>query len=86
MANTDFGERTKLTRKEAANYITKKHLQISAATLARYAMGGNGPPFCHIAGDAVYEPEDLDAWIASFPKTTNTGGWRKNRNVKRARK
>ena len=37
-----------LTRKDAAAYLATKGIRSSQSTLARYAMGGNGPQYALI--------------------------------------
>lgn len=54
---------TLLTRKDAAEYLEKKGIRSSQSTLARYAMGGNGPQYALIGRTAYYKPEWLDAWL-----------------------
>jgi hypothetical protein len=54
-----------LTRRDAAEYLEKKGVRSSQSTLARYAMGGNGPQYALIGRTAYYKPEWLDAWINS---------------------
>ncbi|MDA7809253.1 DNA-binding protein [bacterium] len=52
-----------LTRKSAAEYLSKKGIRSSNASLARAAMGGDGPPYVKINGAAYYTPEWLDQWL-----------------------
>ena len=52
-----------LTRKNAAEYLSKKGIRSSNASLARAAMGGDGPPYVKINGAAYYTPEWLDQWL-----------------------
>lgn len=68
VANVDI-ERLYLTRKEAADYVTKKFFNLTPATLARYAMGkmiGVGPAYSLIGREAHYFKEDLDSWAMKF--------------------
>lgn len=60
-----------LTPKEAADY-----LRISASTLAKLRVYGNGPSFCRFAGKAIrYQRADLDAYMASR-KVTSTAQYK----------
>jgi hypothetical protein len=52
-----------LTRKNAAEYISKKGIRSSNASLARAAMGGDGPLYIKINGAAYYTSEWLDQWL-----------------------
>lgn len=52
-----------LTRKNAAAYLKTKGIRSSQATLARLAMGGNGPQYALIGRTAYYKPEWLDEWL-----------------------
>ena len=52
-----------LTRRDAAEYLEKKGVRSSQSTLARYAMGGDGPQYALIGRTAYYKPEWLDAWL-----------------------
>jgi len=56
---------TFLDRSGAADYIKAKGVPISAGTLRKYATVGGGPRFQHFGRRVVYNPADLDAWIAS---------------------
>jgi hypothetical protein len=62
-------------RKDAAKYMTQKYAQsIGENLLAKLACKGGGPPFRKIAGDAIYEQDDLDAFALSRigPKVYST--------------
>ena len=52
-----------LTRKDAAAYLATKGIRSSQSTLARYAMGGNGPQYALIGRTAYYRTQWLDAWL-----------------------
>ncbi len=62
-------EKDWLSRKEAANYLTRIGCAISAKTLANLASNNNqgrGPPFDRIGWKAAqYRRIDLDAWAAA---------------------
>ena len=55
-----------LTRKDAAAYLETKGIRSSQSTLARYAMGGNGPQYALIGRTAYYS---RNGW---------TRGWKNN--------
>ena len=54
-----------LTRKLAGNYLRERGVRSSQATLARLAMGGEGPKYTLIGRTAYYKPEWLDEWLES---------------------
>jgi hypothetical protein len=55
-----------LRRVEAAAYIQEKSgSRSSPKTLAKLACVGGGPPFRKFGRIPVYDPSDLDDWIAS---------------------
>ena len=45
---------------EAASY-----LKLSAVTLERRRIQGDGPPYCKLGKSVRYRRADLDAWLAS---------------------
>ncbi len=53
---------TRLSRSEAAQFLTQNGLPIAATTLAKKAVDGSGPFFRIGNGRALYEVEDLIAW------------------------
>jgi hypothetical protein len=57
----------RMTRIEAASYLTAVGCPISTKTMAMYASRGHveGPPYALVNGRAIYERADLDAWAAS---------------------
>jgi hypothetical protein len=61
----DFLDR--MTREQAAAYLTNIGCPISSRTLAQYAWHGRviGPPYSLVNNRAMYERADLDAWAAS---------------------
>ena len=53
-------------RAEAAEYLRLQwEMQVSSATLANYAVNGNGPIYCLIGKYAFYDDPDLDSWAQS---------------------
>lgn len=48
-----------LLREEAAEY-----LRLSPRTLAMMAARGEGPTYARAGKRALYDPADLDAWVA----------------------
>lgn len=59
----------KLSRREAADYITARHFKITSKTFANIACKGNGPAF-HKTGTGrtarvMYDPATLDAWAVA---------------------
>ena len=49
-----------LTRRYAAEYLETKGVRSSQSTLARYAMGGDGPQYVLIGRTAYYKTEWLE--------------------------
>jgi len=47
-----------------------KRINVSVASLRRWRLLGRGPAFLKVGSLVRYQPEDLDAWLASLP----TGG------------
>lgn len=54
-----------LDRREAAQYLTDKGLRFSRTTLQKLVTTGGGPRYRLFGNRAVYDPADLDSWIAS---------------------
>ena len=52
-----------LSRKDAASYLQDRGVRSSHTTLARLAMGGEGPKYTLIGRTAYYKPEWLDEWL-----------------------
>jgi hypothetical protein len=74
------------TRKSAAEHLTKKQgAPISEATLAKWAVSGDGPPYRVIGRNAIYEEPDLDVFalgrltpkISSSSELVHGPGWEK---------
>jgi predicted DNA-binding transcriptional regulator AlpA len=49
-----------------------QYLGISASTLNKYRVFGGGPAFCKLSRVVVYDPNDLDAWLASCRRTSTS--------------
>jgi predicted DNA-binding transcriptional regulator AlpA len=49
-----------VTAKAAAKLVG-----LSASTLAKLRLNGNGPIYCKLGRRVVYRPEDLDQWLQS---------------------
>lgn len=58
----------RLTRSEAAAFLTERGYRVAYATLNKYATVGGGPVFESFGRRPLYKPSDLLAWVAS--KTT----------------
>jgi len=55
-----------LRRKEASAYLRRKFgLERAPSTLAKLAVIGGGPPFRRMNRIPLYDPADLDRWVAS---------------------
>ncbi|MCB8877603.1 DNA-binding protein [Acidisoma silvae] len=55
----------RLTRDEAAKFLTDLGFQTKPATLATIATRGGGPTFQHFGKRPLYRREDLLAWAHS---------------------
>ncbi len=44
---------------------TAKLLRVSARTLQRWRLTGDGPPFCAFGGRRLYSREDVMSWAAT---------------------
>ena len=58
----------RLTRREAADFLTARGYRVAIATLAKYATIGGGPAYSKFGARPTYTERDLLAWVAS--KTT----------------
>jgi hypothetical protein len=71
-----YPEREMLTRKEAADYLTRRHFRVSVSTLNKFAGQDDGPPYlCRGpkgGGEAFYFPADLDQWARAYLRKPNT--------------
>lgn len=55
-----------LTRAQASEYLTRFHIRMKPATLARvWSAGGDGPPCQHIRGKPWYPRGELRSWAQS---------------------
>jgi len=55
-----------LRRKAASEYLHDTHgLERAPSTLAKLAVTGGGPAFRRIGRTPLYDPRDLDTWVAS---------------------
>ena len=64
----------RFNRQDAARFLTHMGLPIAAATLAKKAVEGNGPPYAVWNGRALYIADDLLKWAEAHlgPKFSNT--------------
>jgi hypothetical protein len=65
---------TRLTRSDAAKFLTDLGLPIAPNTLAKKAVDGSGPPYQVWNGRATYDTQDLLEWASSRlgPKLSST--------------
>jgi hypothetical protein len=62
-------EREFLTRKEAAEYLSRRWFKMSVPTLNKHAVQCDGPRYINRGangGDSMYRRCDLDSWAQSF--------------------
>lgn len=53
-----------------------QYLSISVSTLNKYRVFGGGPVFCKVGRTVVYDPSDLDAWLASCRRVSTSDNGR----------
>ena len=54
----------RLTRAEAAAFLSERGFRVAYATLNKYATVGGGPVFESFGRRPLYRPTDLMAWVA----------------------
>jgi hypothetical protein len=54
----------RLTRAEAAAFLSERGFLVAYATLNKYATVGGGPVFESFGRRPLYKPTDLMAWVA----------------------
>lgn len=71
---THLSPDTRLTRKRAAEELTRHGYPISKKTLATLAVRGGGPLFRHFGRLTIYEWSDLVGWAEArcSPRYRNT--------------
>ncbi|MHC2359042.1 helix-turn-helix transcriptional regulator [Rhizobium leguminosarum] len=60
MIDTASNQRRMLRTEDAANYTG-----LSASTLNKFRLSGDGPSYIKIGKSVVYDPTDLDEWLSS---------------------
>ncbi len=55
----------RLTRAEAATFLSERGFRVAYATLNKYATVGGGPVYESFGRRPLYRPADLLAWVAS---------------------
>lgn len=55
----------RLSRAEAAHFLTERGYRVAYATLNKYATIGGGPVFESFGRRPLYRAADLLAWVAS---------------------
>jgi hypothetical protein len=54
----------RLSRAEAAAFLSERGFRVAYATLNKYATVGGGPIFESFGRRPLYKPADLMAWVA----------------------
>jgi hypothetical protein len=54
----------RLSRAEAAAFLSERGFRVAYATLNKYATVGGGPVFESFGRRPLYKPADLMAWVA----------------------
>lgn len=54
----------RLSRAEAAAFLSERGFRVAYATLNKYATVGGGPVFESFGRRPLYRPADLMAWVA----------------------
>ena len=65
----------RLTRAEAAAFLSERGFRVAYATLNKYATVGGGPLFESFGRRPLYKPSDLLTWVAersSGPKRSTS--------------
>jgi predicted DNA-binding transcriptional regulator AlpA len=63
--------RLKFRAPQAAEY-----LGVSASTLAKWRVRGDGPPYAKHGGVVIYDQSDVDNWLASLKRqSTSESPW-----------
>jgi predicted DNA-binding transcriptional regulator AlpA len=65
----EYKLRKMLSTPEAASYCGS-----SSSTFAKLRLYGGGPVFLKLGRRVVYDPDDLDAWLASRRRTSTSDG------------
>ncbi|MGR9539374.1 helix-turn-helix transcriptional regulator [Rhizobium leguminosarum] len=60
MLDTASNQRRMLRTEDAANYTG-----LSASTLTKLRLTGDGPEYIKIGKSVVYDPNDLETWLTS---------------------
>jgi predicted DNA-binding transcriptional regulator AlpA len=60
MIDTTSNQRRMLRTEDAANYTG-----LSASTLNKLRLSGDGPSYIKIGKSVVYDPTDLDEWLST---------------------
>jgi len=55
----------RLTRREAAEFLSERGFRVASSTLAKYATVGGGPLFESFGRRPLYKAADLLTWVAS---------------------
>lgn len=67
MADITSNPRRMLRTDDAANYVG-----VSASTLNKLRLAGGGPEYIKLGKSVVYDPADLDAWLASNRRSSTS--------------
>jgi predicted DNA-binding transcriptional regulator AlpA len=67
MHPSDYPKRTMLNAQEAASYCGS-----SASTFAKLRLNGDGPIYVKLGRRVVYDPDDLDTWLASHRRSSTS--------------
>ncbi|GMB82858.1 hypothetical protein NN6n1_36410 [Shinella zoogloeoides] len=67
MADITSNQRRMLRTDDAANYVG-----VSASTLNKLRLAGGGPEYIKLGKSVVYDPADLDAWLASNRRSSTS--------------
>lgn len=60
-------QKRKLRTKEAAHYVG-----LSASTMEKRRVYGNGPRYTKLGRTVVYDVADLDAWVSANTRTSTS--------------
>lgn len=67
MSEANTKSRQKLRTPDAANYCG-----VGLSTLEKLRVFGGGPAYYKLGKSVVYDPDDLDSWMASNRRTSTS--------------
>lgn len=66
-SDASLNPRPKLRTREAASFTG-----LSKSTLEKLRVSGNGPPYIRVGRVVLYDPDDLDRWLAAHRRQSTS--------------